>query len=41
MATLPVCLIGVESCGGSSYWARVFTRCGHEVRLMNPKFVKP
>ena len=41
VGTLPRCLIGIESCGGSQYWARVFERHGHEVRLMNPKFVTP
>jgi transposase len=41
VANMPECLIGLESCGGSQYWARVFERHGHEVRLMNPKFVTP
>ena len=41
IATLPACFIGMESCGGSNYWSRVCTRSGHEVRRMNPKFVKP
>lgn len=41
IANLPKCLIGMESCGGSQYWARVFERSGHEVRLMNPRFVTP
>ena len=41
VANLPACLIGLESCGGAHYWYRVFSRMGHQVRLMNPKFVKP
>jgi transposase len=41
VAKLPICRIGMESCGGSSYWARRFLALGHEVKLMNPKFVKP
>ena len=27
IATLPVCLIGVESCGGSNDWTSVITSC--------------
>lgn len=38
---LPVCLIGMEACGGAHYWARKFKGMGHEVKLMNPQFVKP
>lgn len=41
VANMPKCLIGIESCGGSQYWARVFESHGHKVRLMNPKFVTP
>ena len=41
VAKLPKCLIGMESCGGSNYWAREFIKLGHEVKLMNPRFVKP
>ena len=35
------CLIGMEACGGSQYWARQLTDQGHTVRLMDPKLVKP
>jgi transposase len=38
---LPPCLIGIEACGGAHYWARKFKQMGHEVKLMNPQFVKP
>jgi transposase len=38
---LPPCLIEMESYGGSNYWGQKFTEMGHEVKLMNPQFVKP
>lgn len=41
MANLPVCRVGMEACGGAHYWAREFSKLGHEVRLMSPQFVKP
>ncbi|EEH6935395.1 IS110 family transposase, partial [Salmonella enterica] len=34
------CLIGMEACGGSQYWARELTKLGHKVRLMQGRFVK-
>jgi transposase len=37
----PPMLIGIESCGGSQYWARELRKQGHDVRLMNAKFVVP
>ena len=40
VANLPDCVIGIESCSGSNYWARVFRSYGHEVRIMNSQFVK-
>lgn len=41
MVQLPGCLVGIEACGGSHNWARKFKKMGHDVRLMNPQFVKP
>lgn len=41
MSNLPKCLVGMEACGGSSYWARELTKLGHNVKLMAPQFVKP
>ncbi len=41
LAKLPPCLVGMEACGGSHYWAREIGKFGHEVRLMAPQFVKP
>ena len=40
-ARLPPCLVGMEACGTSHYWARELIKLGHEVRLMPPQFVKP
>jgi len=39
-ANLLTSLIGIEACGGSHYWAREFTKLGHEVILLNTRFVK-
>ena len=39
-ANLPPCLIGMEACGSSHYWARRFIEHGHEVRLIPPQHVK-
>ena len=41
IANLKPCLIGMEACGGSHYWARKFKSFGHKVKLMSPQFVKP
>ena len=41
VAKLPPCLIGMEACSGAHYWAREFTKLGHEVRIMASKFVIP
>lgn len=38
---LPRCLIGIEACGTSHYWARELLALGHEVKLMPPAYVKP
>lgn len=40
-ANKPPCLIGIESCGGSQYWARELRKLGHDVRLINAKHVIP
>jgi len=39
-ANLPRCLVGLEACGGAHYWARQLGALGHEVRMINPRFVK-
>ena len=41
IAQLEQCAIVMEACGGSHYWAREFKKLGHEVKLINPKDVKP
>ena len=41
VAQLPACLIGMEACSGAHHWARVFSRMGHTVRIMAPRFVAP
>ena len=41
MAQLTTCLVAMEACGGSHYWARKFEDMGHDVRLISPQFVKP
>lgn len=40
-ANRPACLIGIEACAGSHYWARELIRLGHDVRLMAAQFVIP
>ena len=38
---LPPCLVGLEACATSHYWAREITSLGHEVRMMPARYVKP
>jgi len=38
---LEPCLVGMEACGTSHYWARELGSLGHEVKLMPPAYVKP
>jgi len=40
-ADLPPCIVGMEACSGSHYWAKVLSDFGHEVRLISPQFVTP
>ncbi|RED18869.1 IS110 family transposase [Parasphingopyxis lamellibrachiae] len=41
LGKLPPCLIGMEACATSNYWARAITALGHEVKLIPPAYVKP
>ena len=41
IAQLPHCVIGIEACGGSNHWTRVFEKLGHTVHMIAPEFVKP
>ncbi len=34
-------MIAMEACGSSNYWGREIAKLGHEVRLINPQYVKP
>src|SRR5262245_24011434 len=38
--TLAPCLVGMEACATSHFWARELTTLGHQVRLMPAKDVK-
>ncbi len=38
---LEPCLIGMEACGTSHFWARELRALGHEVKWMPPAYVKP
>ena len=39
-ANLPACLVGMEACASSEYWARTIESLGHEVRRIHPRYVK-
>lgn len=38
-ASLPPCVVAMEACSGAHHWARRYTKSGHTVRLIAPKFV--
>ena len=38
---LPPCEIVMEACASAHYWSRVFSRMGHEVKLIHPAYVRP
>ena len=38
---LSPCVIGMEACGTSHFWARELQMLGHKVKLMPPAYVKP
>lgn len=40
-AQLPACVVGIESCGGSPYWARELKKLGHDAVQISVKFVIP
>ena len=37
---LKSCVVGIEACATSHYWAREIGALGHAVNLMPPKYVK-
>ncbi|WP_373414651.1 IS110 family transposase [Ensifer aridi] len=38
---LTPCLVGLEACPGSHFWARLLRDMGHDVRLLPAQYVKP
>lgn len=38
---LAPCLVGLEACPGSHFWARLLRDMGHDVRLLPAQYVKP
>ena len=40
LTRLEPCLIGMETCAGAHHWGRWLHAQGHEVRLMNPRYVQ-
>ena len=40
MANLPKCLVGMEACGGSNYWAKQLIELGFDAKIMSPQKVK-
>ena len=40
-AQLPACVVGMEACSGSQYWARELRKLGHDPRIMAAEFVEP
>jgi len=41
VARLPRSVVAMEACASAHYWAREIEKLGHQVRLINPRFVKP
>lgn len=39
-ANLPACVVGMEACASSEFWARQIESLGHTVRRIHPKYVK-
>jgi len=39
-AHLPACLVGMEACASSEYWARTIESLGHTVRRIHSRYVK-
>src|ERR1700722_1797844 len=39
-ANIPSCLVGLEACGGSHFWARELAKLGHDARPMPAPYVR-
>lgn len=39
-ANLPACVVGMEACASSEFWARQIESLGHTVRRIHPRYVK-
>ena len=39
-ANYPVSLVGIEACGSAHHWARELIKLGHDVVLLNARYVK-
>ena len=39
-ANYPPSTIGIEACGGAHHWARELIKLGHQVVLLNARYVK-
>lgn len=39
-ANLPACMVGMEACASSHYFARELRKLGHEAKLIPPQYVK-
>lgn len=40
-AKLPPCIVGMEACASSHYWARAIRDLGHDARMIPASYVKP
>jgi transposase len=40
-ADQPGCLVAMEACASSHFWARAISELGHDARLIPPAYVKP
>ncbi|MGJ0620512.1 MAG: IS110 family transposase [Methylocystis sp.] len=38
---LPTCMVAMEACASAHYWGREIGKLGHNIRLINPSYVKP
>ena len=37
----PAAIVVMEACSSAHYWARVTAKCGHDVQLIAPQYVRP